>query len=196
MFIGREEEEEEKEEEEKEEGGERSVALTNRAWHRSGWTKNQEERKKKQTVVASWRFEKKTKEKKKEKKKKRNTKHVSHENQSINNQSDVETGSSAVQCNVYLVQCPEHRVGHVILHHNGWYENLIKIHRIGPNGLVDGIAAFASLRRCRCCRLPCLRRRRGRLLSIVSTIAIIESLISDERFYWIPRIIGALITTA
>ena len=62
---------------------------------------------------------KENKRKEKRKKKKRNKKHVSHENQSINNQSDVETGSSAVQCNVYLVQCPEHRVGHVILHHNG-----------------------------------------------------------------------------
>lgn len=38
----------------------------------------------------------------------------------------------------YLVESHKDRVGHMIVNHYGWYEHLVEIDRISPEGLVNG----------------------------------------------------------
>ena len=45
----------------------------------------------------------------------------------------------------YLVEGAENSVGHMIVNHDGRDEDLVKIDRISPNGLVDGIARFVLI---------------------------------------------------
>jgi hypothetical protein len=45
----------------------------------------------------------------------------------------------------YLVEGTENSVGHMIVNHDGRDEDLVKIDRVSPNGLVDGIARLALI---------------------------------------------------
>lgn len=40
----------------------------------------------------------------------------------------------------YLVESAENSVWHMIVNHNGRNEDLVKVDRVSPNGLVDGIS--------------------------------------------------------